>query len=339
MEACGCKLVPNQEVLLKIIKIQSEIVKLGLDLGDVIKFVAEQVQYLTNAQGTVVELVEGMEMVYRAATGLAAPQLGLRIRREGSLSGLCIDAKEVLVCEDCEEDARVDKEACRKVGLRSMVVTPLYCNDAVVGVLKIVSPAANYFTAEQICIVQLMSELIAASMFYAAKYEITELYYQATHDAMTGLANRALFYDHLRQSLALANRRATLVGILNLDMDGLKAINDQFGHRAGDAAIQEMAKRINGTARKSDTVARLGGDEFGVLLPEIREKNCIEQLAERMVRAITLPFEFESRPLKIDASIGMAVFPEDAGGLEALVEKADQAMYNVKRARKQGPGR
>jgi diguanylate cyclase (GGDEF)-like protein len=335
MNGYDVDIVPDQKTLLEIIRVQAEIVKLGLDLGSVMDFVAEEVRVLTNASGAIVELVEDEEMVYRAATGNSKKQLGLRINKKGSLSGLCIEQGKILRCDDCEIDPRVDRAACRKVGLRSMVVAPLVSRESVVGVLKILSPEPNYFSDDHISILKLMSDLIAASMFYAVKYEINELYHRATHDALTGLANRALFYDHLRQSLAMARRQSLAVGVLNLDMDGLKYINDRYGHRAGDAAIKELALRIVGAARESDIVARLGGDEFGVILPHSKDRASVEQVAARMAQETTSAFEFERIPLQIEASVGMAVFPDDAEEIEELVEKADQGMYRVKRARKE----
>jgi diguanylate cyclase (GGDEF)-like protein len=324
----------SPENLLKIIKLQTDIVKLGPDLSSVMNLVTEQVQYLTHAAGAIVELTEGEEMVYRATTGIAKQQLGLRLKRKGSLSGLCVEGGEILQCDDSECDPRVDKEACRKVGLRSMVVAPLFHQETVVGVLKIASPFASSFTDEHVCILNLTSDLIASSMFYSAKFEIKELYHRATHDTLTGLANRSLFYDHLRQVLALASRQSVAVGILNLDMDGLKFINDNYGHRAGDAAIKEIGQRIDRASRESDIVARLGGDEFGVILPELLDRSSAELVANRMGKEICLPFYFEDKPLKLDASIGMAIFPEDANELDTLIEKADQSMYQVKRSRK-----
>lgn len=322
------------EVLVHIIEIQTRIVQLGLDLGGVMDMVAEQLLGLTAAGGAIVELAEDDEMVYRAASGMARDQLGLRLKRAASLSGLCIETGGILVCEDSETDPRVDKLACRRVGLRSMVVTPLMHEGAAVGVVKIASPEPNFFTDRHVAILKAMSDLIASAMFHAAKFEIKELYRQATRDMLTGLANRALFYDLLRQRMAQARRGSAAMAVLNLDMDGLKDINDRHGHRAGDAAIREMAKRIEGCVRESDLAARLGGDEFGVILADVGGREDAAKAAKRCSQAIERPFHFERIPLPLGASIGLAVFPDDAHDLDTLLDRADQAMYEVKRARK-----
>jgi diguanylate cyclase (GGDEF)-like protein len=321
-------------ILMQIIQAQTEIAQLGLDLGGVIDFVADRVRHLTDAGGAIVELAEGDEMVYRAAAGMAKGQLGLRLARAGSMSGLCVAEARLLYCEDSETDPRVDLDACRRVGLRSMVCAPLTHAGNVVGVLKIASPLERAFTPEHVQILELMSGLIAAAMFHAVQHETSDLYHKATHDALTGLANRALFYDRLRQCVARARRQSSQIGILNLDMDGLKPINDQLGHRAGDAAIRELAARIARGSREADTVARVGGDEFAVILPDVPDREGARALATRIEGEIRLPFAFEDRPLPLGASIGMAVFPDDGTEIETLLETADQSMYSVKRTRK-----
>lgn len=330
----GGQSISDPAVLLEIINVQTEIAKLGIDLGGVMSLVVERIQTLTGASGAIVELAEGSEMVYRATAGIAQPQLGLRLNAVGSLSGLCIRSGDILCCDDSDTDERVDREACRKVGLRSMVVAPLSHNGTTVGVLKIASPQPHAFAEQEVYILKLMSGLIGAAMFHATKFEASELYHLATHDALTGLANRALFYDRFRQSLAQARRQATRVGILNFDMDGLKPINDHYGHGAGDAAIRETASRISGISRQSDTVARLGGDEFGALLAPIASHDSLSGHIDRIIERIRAPFQFEGRELPLDCSIGVSVFPEDGTEIATLMEVADQRMYEVKKTRK-----
>lgn len=319
--------------LLEVIKTQTEIAKLGLDLGAVMALVAERAQQLTSAIGAVVELAELDDMVYRAATGLAASHLGMRLQRSSSLSGYCIEQGRALYCEDSEADDRVNREACRQIGLRSMVVVPLRHHDNIVGVLKVLSETPHAFNDADVKLLELMSEVIAASMFHASKYEANELFFQATHDALTGLPNRALFYERLHRRLAEAQRGYKPFGVLNLDMDGLKPINDQLGHRAGDAAIKELASRIKEASRMADTVARVGGDEFGVILSSIENRDGAQVHVTRLAECIAKPFEFEQQSIALGASVGLAVYPDDGEELNRLIDKADQAMYEAKRAK------
>jgi diguanylate cyclase (GGDEF)-like protein len=324
------------ERLLEVIQIQTEIAKLGVDLGNVMALVAERSLSLTGADGAVIELSEEDEMVYRASSGIAQPMLGLRLRRDGSLSGLCVAEGKPLRCDDSETDARVDRMACRRVGLRSMIVAPLLHQGTVIGVLKVLSRNVCGFGDAQAQMLQLMSELIAAAMYHSARYETSELFYRATHDPLTGLANRALFYDRLRHQLARSQHDSDRFAVVNLDMDGLKPINDTFGHRAGDAALQALAERIKSASRKDDTVARVGGDEFALLMSSLRGRDEAKSLSQRLNQSIAAPFEFEHRPLPLGASIGYAVFPDDGIEPERLLEHADQAMYQAKRLRKGG---
>jgi diguanylate cyclase (GGDEF)-like protein len=324
--------------LLEVIKAQTEISSLGPDLGAVMALVVDRARQLTAAAGAVIEMAEGEQMVYRAAAGTTAAQLGLRLQRVGSLSGLCVEQGQPLRCDDSELDPRVDLLACRKVGLRSMIVVPLKHHDTVVGVLKVLSPAPAAFDEADLHLLGLMSGLVAATMYHCARYATDELFHRATHDPLTGLANRALFFDRLRLALAQAQRDDGHIGILNLDMDGLKPINDSIGHRAGDAAIKEVAARITQASRQSDTVARLGGDEFGVILPQVDSRQGVIRQSVRVAELIGRPFNFEQHALSLSASVGLAVFPEDGGEPDALLEKADQSMYAIKRTRQSRSG-
>lgn len=325
---------PTREQLLAIIRIQGEIAKLGLDLSGVMELVVEHCLPLVQAEGAVIELADGEEMVYRAVSGMAAGQLGLRLSIQGSLSGLCVRCGEALRCDDSETDERVDRAACRRFGLRSMLVLPLKYRESSVGVLKVMSsrPAAFGDTAQ--AVLALLSELLGAEMFFAAKYAANDLFHRATHDELTGLANRALFLDRLRNRLAQARRDALPAGVLMLDLDGLKPINDQYGHRAGDAAISTCAERLQAAVRQCDTAARLGGDEFAVLLQRVEGEEGLHDSVRRLREAICRPFAFEQTELPLEISIGAALIPAEGRELEAVLDCADQAMYQDKRQRK-----
>ena len=322
----------DREDLLAVIEAQTEIAKLGMDLGAMLEFVATRVQALTGAEGAIVELAEADEMVYRAAAGIAKNQLGLRLGRNGSLSGLCLIEAAILECLDSETDPRVDREACRRVGLRSMLVAPLRYDNTSVGVLKIASARAGAFGARDKHLLTLMTDLSGAAIYKASDFK--ELYERATQDPLTGLGNRALFYDRLRQGLRLAARRKTGLGLITLDMDNLKPTNDRFGHQAGDAAICETARRLRHVCRQVDAVARLGGDEFGVVLLDVPDRISVEQQSKRISAEIDAPFHLGEHVLPLGASLGTAFYSEDGEDAVSLVEKADQAMYAAKRTRK-----
>lgn len=324
----------SNDKLLEIIKVQTEVAQQGMDLGNIMDLVTQRTKLITNADGASVELIENEELVYRAASGMAERFLGLRLNMENSLSGECINMRIPLISNDIESDDRVNKEACRQIGLNSMIVMPLICMNEVVGVLKVLSSKADHFNDDDIKVLELMSGLIAAEMFNAMKNGESELFYKATHDSLTGISNRSLFYDNLRQRLSHASRKEEEFGIISLDMDGLKEINDNYGHRAGDAAIKEVALRINNTLHETDTVSRLGGDEFGIIIAKIEHSDEIKTLIKQLDFEITKSFEFEGQEINLRASIGYALFKEDGIEIDVLIEKADKSMYKVKRVRK-----
>lgn len=325
--------LPSSQKLMEVIRTQTEIARNDLDLAGVMELIAARAQALTGASGAVVEMAEANEMVYTAAVGAASGQIGLRIPRQGSLSGLAMSGNSVLRCDDSEIDDRVDRSACRRVGLRSMIVVPLIHRNVQVGVLKVVSPQVSAFADDDSRILTLLSEVIAAAMFQQARLESSDLYHRATHDSLTGLANRALFFDRLRQKLASAKRYSELVGIISLDMDGLKPINDQYGHRVGDLILREFASRLQGACRASDTVARLGGDEFSVILSGLESADAVSSHARRISSHIEAPFNMDEHSVPVRASIGTAVYPDEATEVEKLLDVADQAMYAAKRLR------
>jgi len=158
------------------------------------------------------------------------------------------------------------------------------------------------------------------------------LAHRATHDPLTDLPNRALFLEHLRHALHVHHRSRSRLALLFLDLNGFKAINDERGHAAGDVVLRTVAERIRGWLRTSDLVARLGGDEFIVMLQGLRvprqADHCSEKLREEIARPIPLP----GGECRIEASVGIALFPDEGGSAEAPVGLADQRMYQGKRS-------
>jgi diguanylate cyclase (GGDEF)-like protein/PAS domain S-box-containing protein len=158
----------------------------------------------------------------------------------------------------------------------------------------------------------------------------------AGHDTLTGLPNRMLFFDRLRQAMAMARRERTELALLYLDLDRFKAVNDTWGHDAGDELLKEVATRVRRLVRESDTVARIGGDEFTVLLPKITSRDDIGKSAQKIIEALSarVQLHLAGRGLQlgvsIGVSIGIAVYPGDARDDDGLVKVADTAMYEAK---------
>lgn len=157
-----------------------------------------------------------------------------------------------------------------------------------------------------------------------------EMRHLATHDQLTGLANRTLLMEALNRSLALAARQGRRVGLLFLDLDGFKPVNDHFGHGTGDCLLQAVANRLLSSIRKSDTLCRQGGDEFVLLVPEVEDLAQLVSLAEKLLLSLQEPYPDLPSEITIGASIGVACWPEHAEDADGLLDAADNAMYQAK---------
>jgi diguanylate cyclase (GGDEF)-like protein/PAS domain S-box-containing protein len=158
-----------------------------------------------------------------------------------------------------------------------------------------------------------------------------ELEHRATHDTLTGLANRRLLEDRIWQSMAYAARSNKNVAILLLDLDRFKRVNDTLGHSAGDFLLDEVARRLAASVRKYDTVARFGGDEFAIVLAEISDLVDIGLITQKVLGNISQPMEIHGHDLEVQGSIGVSIFPQDGSDAETLIRKADLAMYQAKK--------
>lgn len=176
--------------------------------------------------------------------------------------------------------------------------------------------------------------------YVAAFSDITErkaseerIRFLAHHDALTGLPNRAAFWDRLEQALTRIQRdrhAGASLAVLYIDLDEFKPVNDSLGHSAGDDLLKQAAARMQACLRGSDTVARLGGDEFAVLLPALEQPEDAMAVAEKIRQTISLPFDIAGDSIRVSSSIGIAVWPEHGASEEELAQSADRAMYRAK---------
>jgi diguanylate cyclase (GGDEF)-like protein/PAS domain S-box-containing protein len=161
----------------------------------------------------------------------------------------------------------------------------------------------------------------------------------ATHDSLTGLPNRTLFNDRLRHAIEIARRAEGYLGILFLDLDNFKEVNDNFGHARGDDVLRVIGNRMRGCLRAGDTVAHISGDEFALIVEQQPKPEDTYLIAEKVGRAISEPIMMEGREIRVTASVGISVYPLDAQDEEGLLNAADQAMYTVKARGKNGYAR
>jgi len=164
----------------------------------------------------------------------------------------------------------------------------------------------------------------------AARAMAMQMAYSAQHDLVTNLPNRLLLNDRISQAISLAERQKSLVGVLFLDLDNFKYINDTLGHAVGDGLLKSLANKLVSTLRASDTVSRQGGDEFVVLLSSIDSRDSAKESATRILRALNEPQIVEEQTLSITGSLGISVYPDDGRDTETLLKHADVAMYEAK---------
>jgi diguanylate cyclase (GGDEF)-like protein len=300
---------------------QNAIATSEFDLDAVLAAVVQEASRLTGADAAVVEIPDGDELVYRAASGTAEAFVGLRLPNATAISGLALRTGETLVCDDSETDERVDLEACRRVGARSLVVVPLRHDAQTSGVLKAYRASTNAFRPEHVRILTLLADMIGSAL---ARAELLEkLHRLALTDELTGLANRRSWNDHLEHALARARRSGAPLSLVVLDLNGFKQVNDEQGHAAGDRLLRTVSACWSSVLRDSDILGRIGGDEFAVILDQA-DASVAARIAERL--AASLPAG------AVTAASGTATWNrrEDA---EGLLSRADSAMYEQKEER------
>lgn len=160
------------------------------------------------------------------------------------------------------------------------------------------------------------------------------LAHQAQHDALTGLPNRILFEDRLRQAVSSAVRHGRVLAVMYIDLDGFKLVNDTLGHAAGDEVLRTVGQRLHDLVRQSDTVARLGGDEFTMLLTELTDPAAFSAVAHRVLKAVGQDIMIGDQVARVTASVGIAMYPADALDSSGLKRQADAAMYRAKQGGK-----
>jgi len=162
------------------------------------------------------------------------------------------------------------------------------------------------------------------------KHAEQTIWQQANFDSLTGLPNRHMFYERLRQEMKKSRRMCLPLAVLFLDLDHFKDINDTLGHGKGDLLLKETAQRLLASVRNTDTVARLGGDEFTIILAELHEQDSIERITQDILCRLAKPFELAGESAYVSASIGITLYPEDTDNIDVLLKNADQAMYAAK---------
>jgi len=174
--------------------------------------------------------------------------------------------------------------------------------------------------------------LVTSAIVYRTAHLSLSRRHEATHDLMTGLANRRLFDQHLASAIAASNRRSEMVAVILVDLDGFKAVNDNLGHQTGDQVLTKVAERLTAACGPRGLVARIGGDEFALVLPRIGSSDTATEIAWRILETFDEPIDMEGFSIALRASAGVAVAPEHSADGPGLLRRADEAMYSAKGA-------
>jgi diguanylate cyclase (GGDEF)-like protein len=245
------------------------------------------------------------------------------------IGGRAISEERVVTTNDYGS-GEGDIPVLREKGLRAAMAAPVYGHGSCVGSVVVATRSERPFTAADAETLAFFAEYAGVAIATARAADAVR---QALTDPLTGLPNRALFVDRLDHAMVRAERDGQAVAVLFLDVDDFKLVNDSLGHHAGDRLLVEVARRIRGCVRRSDTAARLGGDEFAILLANEGAEADSQLLAGRIVEALSAPFSLDAHELHVHASIGIA--SGSAGG-EDLLRDADIAMYGAKSGKRGG---
>ncbi len=256
---------------------------------------------------------------------------GLLVADGNTPCGTAAFRNERVVAENLQTDAAWApyRELATRSELCSCWSEPIHsAKGEVLGTFAIYQRHPGLPTPADIKLIQQAATL--ASIAIERKRAEDTIWRQANYDTVTHLPNRRLFRDRLEQEIRRAQREQRLLALLFIDLDRFKEVNDTLGHDAGDALLVEAAHRISATIRDTDTAARIGGDEFTIIMPQLLDTRRVEEVAQMLVDALAVPFQVGHEMVYLSGSIGITIYPNDAGDLENLLKNADQAMYVAK---------
>ncbi|MCC7486291.1 MAG: EAL domain-containing protein [Burkholderiales bacterium] len=304
----------------------------GVELAPMLERAAELVAATLAVElACVLELDPGEpRLLYRATVGWPREWIGTRTvpLDPGKRLARVIDTREPLVIDDYGAASPFCASRLTAHGVKSGAIVPVLGPAGVSGVLGVHSRSPRRFTGDDVSFLRGIAGILAiATERKKAEDRLARL---AQFDPVTGLPNRHLLRDRLGQSLNHARRNGWLAGLLFVDLDRFKTVNDTFGHGMGDRLLAEAAARLKNCVRNGDTVARLSGDEFAIVLASLAKSEDAALVAQKVVAALAAPFDLAGNETYVSASVGIAVCPADGEEPEALLRNADTAMYRAK---------
>lgn len=259
-------------------------------------------------------------------------KMGSYMPLQGSLSGTALAEGKLIAVDDISQETRAEpamQQRLLALGITSAIIVPMIYRAAALGTLNLVFDARHHYTQSDLDTLASIGNTVALALANA-RY-IADLDYQATHDALTGLANRVLLHREFERRMQRHGGETGQVLVL-LDLDRFKEINDSLGHQIGDKLLCEIGPRLEEALAAYDhLICRLGGDEFAVLLTAVRRPGTALQIGRDIVAALGRSFAIDDVTLPMDASVGIAQYPHDGADSHALLRAADVAMYDAKR--------
>ncbi|WP_164983971.1 sensor domain-containing diguanylate cyclase [Cellulomonas endophytica] len=260
--------------------------------------------------------------------------------QDAMMRGPCMDARasgRVVIEEDLAAHPQRWPQFCehaQSLSLRSVASIPLLARGHVWGALDVYRASAGSFDETFLRTAQALADVAVAYVVMAHDRDQARAAHQvaahsATHDPLTGLGNRALLFAQLEQAITAASGSG--IGVLFIDLDNFKSVNDQHGHLVGDQLLIEVARRVAGALRPTDILARYAGDEFVALCPDLPTPATLAQLQQQVQQALAAPLTLNDTELDVSASIGAAVLDPTMNSADNLLRAADQAMYEAKR--------
>jgi diguanylate cyclase (GGDEF)-like protein/PAS domain S-box-containing protein len=276
-------------------------------------------------------LPERGDLVLAAGVGWSSEALAaskLRVE-QGETVRLALTSTQPVICNAIEQSARSRASSLAAADdLASSLEVVISTAEGPFGVMGAYSIDPRGFSKDDESFVKTIASALGTAI--GRKRAEERVAYVAQFDSLTGLPNRVLFRDRLSQAMSRAERNASMLALMFLDLDRFKEINDTVGHKAGDRLLQAVAERLKSALRTADTVARLGGDEFTVILEDIESVDAANQVIVKLLDVLTHPFSLEGQEFFVTVSAGVTLYPVDRGDIETLIMNADIAMYHAK---------
>ena len=318
--------------LLEIIQAQGEIAAGDLDQNRAMQVIVNRVPDLIGADGALIDSPDGDRLIFRAGSGVDPRLIGWEYPRESSLSGRALERRAVLISSDTELDRRVESDTCRRLGARSLLCAPLVHLDEELGSLTAFAARPHAFDEGDREAIGLLGRSLSAHLHHAAGFSLAS--HQSRHDHLTGLQNRRAYEMRLEKESAMAKRHGADLALCLLDLDRFKAVNDRFGHVAGDEVLRAVAGGFR-KRRLHDEAFRIGGDEFAVVFP-----GCDEAAARAAVMRMVDELELgalRARGISFGVSFGIAAGETDPKALHAAADAELTAAKRLGRLRQAAP--